>query len=528
LIVTIKDETVPVDQSNANLTRDTVHALTWRYAGAVIQGGLQFGIGVALARLLSPEAYGIVGMALIATGFGRLVGDFGFGAAIIQYPSVTQKHIRAALTGTFLLSIFFFLLLWIFAPTIARLFQQEALESMLRIIGLSMIFSAMSVTVIAVMRRKLQFRVLTGIESASYIVGFGGVGISMAILGYGAWSLVAANIIQPLCLMALGIYFIKEPVAPHLHLQEYRDLFRFAFAELLNNVVNFCAENAQFVVIGKWLGASALGLYNRSFHLMHVPVRYFSFALFSVIFPVYSKIQNDIPRLGRGFLKTVAFTSLITLPIFFAMAAAPEAVIAGLYGEQWQSAAGAFRILCLSGPFTVMIRIFGAVSHARGYVSNECSRQVAYLVLMGLSLWFLLPFGLDGAAVGVAIATFGRYLLLAQLSLKLLGIRWRELLLAQLPGYLLGLVAYTSAFVACAVGRMLGLDAFLQLVLLSIVSVVSVSMGFLFFPTSWFGDLYPWIHETFSKKLPAWLRRLVIAKVISMRISPVNGSAAAK
>src|SRR5262245_25732831 len=93
----------PVDKSTKeSLAQSAFHALAWRYSGAVVQAGLQFAVGVTLARLLTPEAFGIVGMALIAIGFAKLVGDLGFGAAIIQCPALTKRHARAAFTGSIL------------------------------------------------------------------------------------------------------------------------------------------------------------------------------------------------------------------------------------------------------------------------------------------------------------------------------------------------------------------------------------------------------------------------------------------
>src|SRR5262249_27668553 len=181
---------------------------------------------------------------------------------------------------------------------------------------------------------------------------------------------------QPLCLVALSVPLGKQSIRPYFGVREYRDLYQVASGEMFNNIVNFAAENIHFFAIGKWLGESALGLFNRSFYLMHLPVMHFSFALWSVMFPLYSTIQKDIPRLGRAFLLTVSLTAVVTTPVFFSMAVVPEIVIGGLFGEQWKPAAATFQVLCLSGPFVAMMRVFGAVTNARGYLFTECGRQI--------------------------------------------------------------------------------------------------------------------------------------------------------
>jgi O-antigen/teichoic acid export membrane protein len=508
--------------ADESLAQSAFHALAWRYSGAIFQAGLQFAVGVTLARLLTPEAYGVVGMALIAIGFAKLVGDLGFGAAIIQYRDLTTTHVRTAFTGSILCGSLLFLLVWFFAPAISRLFNHDPLTPMLRVVGLSLIFSGMGVVSVALLRRQLQFRLLTIIEIISYAVGFGVVGVSMAMLGYGAWSLIAANIVQPLCLLALAVPLGKQSIRPCFRIREYRDLCRVASGEMLNNVVNFGGENLHFFAVGKWLGASALGLFNRSFYLMQLPVMQFSFALWSVMFPLYSKIQDDIPRLGRAFRLTVSLTALLTVPVFFAMAIAPEVVIGGLFGEQWKPAAATFQILCLSGPFMAMMRVFGAVTNARGYLFSECGRQVIYLVFVAAALWFFFSFGLEGLALAVTLAVVVRYFLLAQLALELSGVQWGQFFSAQIPGVALGIAVAFPVYIASTVGTVFIKSDVLMLVLVVAVSIVSLFVSFLLFPTSWFGDLYPWLVNRFGAKLPHWLREFLTAKLPAVPSTILN------
>ena len=508
--------------ANESLAQSAFRALAWRYSGAILQAGLQFAVGVTLAHLLTPEAFGVVGMALIAIGFAKLVGDLGFGAAIIQYPDLTTRHVRTAFTGSVLCGTLMFVALWFVAPGVSRLFNHDPLTPMLRLIGLSLIVSGMGVVSVALLRRQLQFQLLTLIEIISYAVGFGAVGVSMALLGYGAWSLIVANIVQPICFLTLAVPLAKQSIRPCFGVREYRDLFRVASGEMLNNVVNFGGENLHFFAVGKWLGASALGLFNRSFYLMHLPVMHFSFALSSVMFPLYSKIQGDIPRLGRAFRLTVSLTAVVTIPVFFAMAVVPDIVIGGLFGEQWKPAAATFQILCLSGPFMAMLRVFGAVTNARGYLFSECGRQVIYLVLVAAALWFFFSFGLEGLALAVGLAVVARYFLLAQLSLKLAGVQWRQFFWAQIPGVPLGIAVAFPVYIASAVGSVFIRSDVLMLVLVVAVWFISLLLSYLLFPTSWFGDLYPWVLDRFGPRLPQWLYDFAAAKLPATRYGTVN------
>jgi PST family polysaccharide transporter len=309
------------------------------------------------------------------------------------------------------------------------------------------------------------------------------------------------------------LFFGRQPFWPHFGVCEYRDLFRVASAEILNNLVNYTADNLPFIVIGKWLGATALGLFNRSFNFMHLPVKHFSIALGSVTFPVYAKIQRDIPRLGRAFLHTVSLTALVTVPVLLAMAVVPKIVIGGLLGAQWKPAATSFQILCLSGPFLAMMRVFGSVTHARAYVFSECCRQVIYLAFVTIALWLLFPYGLEGLALAVTLALIVRYFLLAHLSIKLAGVSWWEFLIAQVPGVVFGVVVATPVYVVSLISETLHIADHIQLAIVAVTAAVSLLMSCIIFPPSWFGDLYPFIVEHFGSALPSWLYAIVIAKL---------------
>jgi len=411
------------------------------------------------------------------------------------------------------IGVLFFTVLWFIAPTVARLFKEDELTTILRAVAIAFVFSGMSATPIAVLRRELKFRTLAGIETGSYCLGYGFVGITLAISGFGVWSLVAANVLQPLCLASLAIIVTSQSMRPLFRRREFLDLFPLASAEVLNNVTNYIAENLHLFFVGRWLGAFAFGLYSRSFYLMYSPLNNFAAMLFSVMFPLLSQVQRDTSRLRGAFIHTVSLVFIVTMPVFFAAAAIPEVVIGGLFGAQWKAAAGVLRILCLSGPFMALMQIFAAVHYARGYVFNECGRQAVYLVVMVIGVGVLLSRGIEGIALAVAIATVARYLFLAQLSLTLAEISWKQFFVVQVPGFLLGILAFASAYVGSIVGHIFEMPDSVQLVMIMSMCALSLSIGLLLMPSSWFGDLYPWIVERFAMHFPQAVRKRMLAKI---------------
>ena len=501
------------DNGIKSLSVRAFHALKWRSAGTVLQVALQFAVGIALMRLLSPEAFGVVGMALVIIGFVKLIGDMGFNVSIVQRLNLTRDHIQVAFTCCMSIGILLFTGVWFFAPMVARLFVHEELTAVLRAMAIAFVFSAISATPIAVLRRELKFRTLAVIETISYFVGYGFAGITLAISGFGVWSLVAANVLQPLCLASLALIVTRQSIKPFFRRREFLDLFPLASAEVLNNLTNYLADNLHFFVVGKWLGAYALGLYSRSFYLMSSPVNNFAAMVFSVMFPLFSQIQGDVSRLARAFLQIFSLASLVTIPIFFALAAVPEIVIDALFGQQWKGAAGVFQILCFSGPFMALMQIFGAVHYARGYVFKECGRQAVYLLVMVIGVGALMSRGIEGIAFAVAMATFARYLFLAQLSLTLLEISWRQFFVVHIPGFLLGSITFSSAYVGSIVGHIFEMPDSLQLLMIMSICALCLTITFLLLPSSWFGDLYPWLFERFGMHFPHSVRKRMVAKI---------------
>jgi hypothetical protein len=169
-----------------------------------------------------------------------------------------------------------------------------------------------------------------------------------------------------------------------------------------------------------------------------------------------------------------------------------------------------------------MLRVFGAVSHARGYVFSECGRQVIYLVFVVVALWLLLPFGLEGMAVAVTLAGIARYVLLANLSIRLAGVTWRQFIAAQVSGIVLGIAVAVPVYITATAGSAFLKSDILMLVLVVAVSIISLFVSFLLLPTSWFGDLYPWLVDRFGSKLPPWLYELAAAKLSVTRYDMVN------
>ncbi|HEX8452820.1 MAG TPA: lipopolysaccharide biosynthesis protein [Longimicrobium sp.] len=441
------------------LAQRTMSAARWKFASAVCQGIFQFAVGVLLARLLPPDDFGVVALAMVVVGFAALVGDLGLGPAVVQSRTLTPLHLRTAFTASLLLGAALTLVLLALAPLSASLLRSPELPGVLRLQSAAFVCGALGVTARAVLQRRLDFRRLFVVELASYTVGYAGVAAGMALMGYGVWSLAWGALVQSLLGSAIALAMVRHSVRPRLSSVELRQLFAFGAGVSLNNVINYVARNGDNLIVGRWLGATALGLYGRAYNLMMLPLTYLGAVGYSVMFPAMAAMQDDRERLGRAYLISVQVTAFLTAPIMAGMIVAAPHMVRALYGGRWAAMVLPLQVLCAAGFFRAVYHLAGAFTHASGKVYSETARQVVYAACVVIGGAIGTRWGILGVAVGVSLAIVQMYLAMASLVLGLAGLRWADFVVAQLPGVVLSLLVGGAALVARLALERLGLGS---------------------------------------------------------------------
>lgn len=420
-------------------------AAQWRLVSAVVQGAMQFGVGVLLARLLPPAAFGLIALAMVVTGFASSVSDLGLGAAVVQRRDLTERHLRVSFTTSMLMALGLTLVLVALSPFSAPLLRDPAVPAVLRAEAVIFLFGGLGSTARAVLRRDLRFQPLFWTGFLSYLVGYAGVATGMALLGYGVWSLVAGALAQALLESVLCLVVVRHSLRPLLSRAELRELFGFGAGASVNNVINYVARNADNMIVGRWLGEAALGLYGRAYNLMQLPLNYLGVATHQVLFPAMSEIQDDRPRMGRAYLTSVQVTTLVTAPVMAGMAVAAPHMTVALYGRAWTGMVLPLQVLCVAGLFRAIYHLAGSVTYAAGRVYAELKRQVGYAALVVAGGVAGAHWGVAGVAIGVTLAIVYMYLTMSALALRIVGLGWGDFLAAQLPGAALASVVTTAA-----------------------------------------------------------------------------------
>ncbi len=431
--------------SPQTLARRTITAAQWQTASSVVKGVLQFGVSVLLARLLTPTDFGLVALALVVVGFAQMVVDLGLGPAIVQHERLTDRHVRVSFTASTLIGLSVAVALLLAAPLFAPLLRSPSVPGVLRWLSLLFVFSGLGATARALLGRRLDFRGVFFTNLISYGVGYALVAVTLALLGFGVWSLVFGALVQALLDAAVSIGLVRHPLRPLLAGREIRDLLGFGLGVIANRSVVYASMNGDNFVVGSWLGAHFLGLYSRAFQLMMLPLMHLGSITWSILFAAYSQLRADRDRARRAYLKGVQLTALVIAPLMAGMAVAGPHLIVGLYGPQWAAATLPFQILCGVGLFRGVYEMTGALTHAFGKVYAEFRRQALYAVLVVAAALVGSRWGIAGVAVGMAGAVMFMYFAMAQLGVRITGCRWREFFAAQAPGVALALVVAATA-----------------------------------------------------------------------------------
>jgi len=426
----------------ASLTRRTAIALTWRLVSTFARFVLRFAVAIALVRLVLPEAFGIMELGMVLLGLASIIAQIGIAPAVIQRRDLSPVHIRVAFTLSVLGGVALAAGAWWGAPAAARLTRMAELAPVLRLLSLSFVFGAFGLTASALLHRRLDFKKLFSIDLVSYALGYGAVGLSLALLGYGVWSLAWATVAQAFVRTAMVLVVSRHSFRPSLDLLRARELLRFGAGASLTETANYGANNGDYFVVGRWLGSDALGLYSRAYRLMLLPISEISAALGTVLFPAFSEAQTEPHRLRRGYLTSIRASGLLVFPIVAWIAIVAPELVRGLFGPRWQGATTALQILCIGGAFRSTYHLGDVLIRARGAVYAQFLRHAAYAVVVVAGAVAASTWGIEGVAVAVVGAITLVNLLIGDLCLRLVQATWRQLVAAHVPGLLLaGLIA---------------------------------------------------------------------------------------
>src|SRR5690625_1000288 len=251
-----------------SLTKKTASGFLWLGGVKATNAILQFTILAILARLLSPTEFGLMGLALTVVSFSDIFIDLGFGPAITQKEKLNDKDVHTSFTYSLIFGTILVVLIWFLSPVIASLFKNDDLIPILKAISIVLLLRSGITTPLGLMYRKLEVKKLSLIQITSYAIGYGAVGVTLAYLGYGVWSLVIGVISQTVISLVLYCSFSTNAIGFSLNTKSFRELIHSGGGYDVSNTPSDAGNEGDRVVVGRLLGGETLALYARGYQVV--------------------------------------------------------------------------------------------------------------------------------------------------------------------------------------------------------------------------------------------------------------------
>ena len=309
---------------------------------------ISFVANLILARILTPEDYGTIGMLLIFISISNTFIDGGFGTALVQKKEPTQEDYSTIFYWNIIVSTILTCVLYIVSPYISLFYKLPLLTNILRVMGIVLIINAFSVIQTNILQKKLQFKKLAIINILANTIA-SVVAIIMAYSDFGVWSLVFRTIVNAgIISLVLWITTKWKPILV-FSWKSFKYLGKFGGMILLSNLVETVYTEFQSLVIGRVFSAKSLGYYTQAKRLEEIPTLGISSAINQSSFPIYAKYQDDKSTLMMLVRKYVQVLSFLVIPIYTILILIAEPIINILFTEKWSASVEMFQILCFIG-----------------------------------------------------------------------------------------------------------------------------------------------------------------------------------
>ena len=453
-----------------------------------------------MARLLSPEDFGIAAAASFFILLASRVTQFGFNAAIVRIKELRPEHASSVFLVNVAMGALCYATLAGSAPLIGRLFRSPEAGQLLPIAALTFLIVPFGAVPAALISRRMQFRYIALGDWTDGIVG-SVVTVVLALRGWGYWSIAYGNVIAVATRITLLAYLSHWRPTLRFSRAAIRELLSFGLGLQTKRVLEYASFNVDNLVVGRMLGMSALGLYDKAFSTMNRLVT--RLTLGQAPFRIFAIIHEDGERFRRAYTRLMLGVSLMGYPAFAAAIVAAEPLFILLYGEKWLPAVLPFQLLCVGGMLKLLHAYASQANEAAGAIWSQVRRQAvgAILIVVGASAGSMF-WGVNGAALGVAVAMIILSAMMQALVRRATGLSWGAMAAPHVPGLACAIALTAVMLVADAALREVVASpaAWLRLVTLGASAAIFYAGFMLFSP---FAAVRAIVKETVDDLAPA-------------------------
>ncbi len=399
---------------SSNYVAKVVRGTMWTSIDRFGTMGFQFVINIVLARLLCPEDFGTVGLLYIFINVSQVLVDSGFASALIQKKKPTQTEYSTIFYWNLCISVVLYVILFLLAPYIAEFYSIPILDNILKVLGFGLIINALLTIQQNRLTKQLELKKLAIIHLSSYALS-ASLSISLAIYGFGVWSIVAYQLSQALFITIFLWITTKWLPSLLFSFEAFKELFRFGGYLLASNILQTVGQNFQGLIIGRKFSATQMGYFSQAQKLGTISCNALPTILVTVMYPVYSSMQDDLHRLSNTLKLNLKVVSYIVFPILAFLIIVSTPLIRLLFGNDWLPVVPYFRILCVGGIFTCIHNLLyyaiAAVGKSRELFVCGVIKWTVFIALLLIGM----NFGMIGLIWSMAIGEFTNFIINALL-----------------------------------------------------------------------------------------------------------------
>ncbi|MGL1834087.1 oligosaccharide flippase family protein [Rhodocyclaceae bacterium SMB388] len=442
-----------------------------------------------VARYIGAEEYGVVTATLAIIAFSHIFTELGLAQALIQRKRIRKPFIATALYFSVGVATLIYALLYANSARIADMMNMPELGTLIVLGGATFIARAYGSVFEALAYRKHLFTKVAQLDFFALILGYVLTAIPMAVNGFGGVAVIVGAVVQQFTRSALLRALTPYDVIAPWDNQAFLRMFYFGFWFSVARILNYAATQIDNLIVGKFLGAEALGYYGRIFQIIVAPATQTAGVLSNILYPIFSKRQSEVGKLSEPFLLSVKSLFIVTTPIAVSVCIFADPLVTFLLGEAWAGMILPLQILALSLPARAAYKAADPVFKAMGYLKSRSLIQFIYAVLVITSAVIGSRFGLEGVAFLVTISIFIHFTISIQGAMHILQLPiqlWSSILVDSLR-----FLIFSSgvALLGYAVLRMLELSAFQGTVMLGLILIICYA-SFTLYPNLLFSKSY--------------------------------------
>lgn len=406
---------------STELSRKVTKGFAWNSSNQIVQQIVQFAVIVFLARILRPSDFGLFSMSIIFVDLIRPFRQWGFQAFLIQKNKIDDEYNDTAFWSMCILGSILYFITILTAPMFGAFFDNREVARLVSVIGIIFLLSPFGAVQWALLNRDLNFKIIA-IRDVVVSLIYGVTVIILALKGFGVWALIIASIFRE-ALWSFLFWIIYE----------WRPRFRFSFSKMKEmlgfssncmgtGLMNYFINNIDNILVGKYLGATNLGVYNLAFNTVSHPQTKFVTHITTVTFPALSSIKEDIQKFKDYYLKMIKIVLIIALPILSVLFVSSKDFVRVLYGEKWISAAIPIQIMCFYGLIRALSALSGTALLSKGRPDIDFRIGILRLFIFGIFLAIGLSHGVIGVSLSVLAYSIVNAIVTFYVSNKILNI----------------------------------------------------------------------------------------------------------